>query len=338
VFALSAYTLIPPQQFRAGEVVGAGAGWLSRVDHQWSYRFGGGNLLGPDPILGFRTGTNGLYRYGWIELGQRTLPIPYNETYQPLRWAYETELNTPITVPITVIPEPASLISLLLCLLVAISLAVMRPSVFRRVRFYCWRFLGMLAVMLVLTSLAGAATVTLSQAQLLEADEVTTEFGGNGHVVSRVAEDVGVLFEIEGGTIDFGKVALRVLTNGADLTRFSEFGLRIEVVSAPNPVEVNPFILTGSIGSIFHEDEPGVKMEGELFDSFVPLAGVPDTDHTFALGFQYFTAGDVIEPPAQTVLLRVSPIPGASIVPEPATVLLLTLGVAALCIRRRRTT
>lgn len=190
----------------------------------------------------------------------------------------------------------------------------------------------LLATALLLAPAAGATTLTLSQSQLLAADEATTLFGGNGQVLSRVADGDGVLFEIQGGTIDFGKVALRVLLNGADLTAYSAFGLRIEIVSAPNPVEVNPFIHTGSTGTIFNQDVPGVKVQGDVFASFVPLAGVAQLDNAFAIGFQYFTAGDVEEPAAQTVLIRVSPIP------EPGTLLPTALGLAALGAGARRAT
>ena len=49
---------------------------------------------------------------------------------------------------------------------------------------------------LLLASAAGATTLTLSQAQLLAAEEATILFGGNGQVLSRVADGDGVLFEI----------------------------------------------------------------------------------------------------------------------------------------------
>lgn len=190
-----------------------------------------------------------------------------------------------------------------------------------------------LAAALMAAAAADATTVTLSQAELLTADDVTVEYGGNGQVLSRVADGDGVLFEIEGGTVDFGKVALRVPLNGADLTAYSAFALHIEIVSAPNPVEVNPYIVTGSSGSIFNQDVPGVKVQGDAFDSVVPLAGVSQLDNVFGLGFQYFTAGDVVEPPAQTVLIRVSP--SLAPVPEPSTRLLTAFGMAALGLHRR---
>jgi hypothetical protein len=183
---------------------------------------------------------------------------------------------------------------------------------------------GVLASMLLAPCIAQGTTLTLSQAQLLSASDVTILFGGNGQVLSRTPDGNGVLFQIQGGTIDYGKVGVRVLLNGADLTGYSAFGLRIEIVSAPNPVEVNPFVQTGSNGSIFTQDVPGVKVQGDAFDAFVSLSGVAQLDNAYGVGFQYFTAGDVVDPAAQTVLIRISP------VPEPASLLLLALGLAAL--------
>jgi hypothetical protein len=189
----------------------------------------------------------------------------------------------------------------------------------------------LLAVLWFPAAPAAATTVTLSQAQLLSLDEITAFFGGNGQVLSRTPDGGGVLFEIEGGTIDYGKVALRLLMGGADLTGYDRFGLRFEVVSAPNPVELNPFIQTEPSGTNFVEDEPGVKVQGDSFDSFVPLAGVTALDDTFALGFQYFTSIGVIDPPSQIALIRVLPIPGADYaLPEPAAPMLLALTGAVL--------
>jgi hypothetical protein len=188
---------------------------------------------------------------------------------------------------------------------------------------------ALLALALAGEAAAADGTVTLTQAQLLAAEEATTQFGGNGQILSRAADGAGVLYTIQGGTIDFGKVAARVRLGGADLTGYTSFGLLIDVVSAPNPVEINPFIQTGTTGGLFAQDVPGVKLQGDSFASFVDLSGVSQLDNTFALGFQYFTAGDVELPPAQTVVIRVSP------VPEPGTGLLLALGLAGLAARRR---
>jgi len=180
---------------------------------------------------------------------------------------------------------------------------------------------------------ADALSVTLTQAELLAAADITPLFGGNGYVVSRVADGPGVLFEIEGGTIDYGKVALRFLLSGTarDLSGYDDFGLTFEIVSAPNPVEVNPFVTTGSSGTHFYQDVPGPKVQGEVFTSYVPLAGIAEPSSGHGLGFQYFTAGDVLEPAAQRVWIRVTPLA----VPEPSAWLLAcaALGVAAL--RRR---
>ena len=61
-------------------------------------------FLGQHPFVGFRvTLDDGLPRYGWIEFDYReSLIHPDGDLglmYQPVRWAYETEPNTPITVP-----------------------------------------------------------------------------------------------------------------------------------------------------------------------------------------------------------------------------------------------
>ncbi|HXK23125.1 MAG TPA: hypothetical protein VMS55_10665 [Myxococcota bacterium] len=188
---------------------------------------------------------------------------------------------------------------------------------------------GAFALAVVFAVPAGAATFTLTQAQLLSLEEVTTLFGGNGQILSRVADGGGVLYTIQGGTIDFGKVSARTQLGGADLSGYDLFGLQIDIVSAPNPVEIIPFIQTGAMGGIFTQDVPGVKVQGDSFASYVDLSGVSRLNDTFALGFKYFTAGNVLQPPAQTVVIRVSPIP------EPSTEVLVALGIAAFALVRR---
>lgn len=178
----------------------------------------------------------------------------------------------------------------------------------------------------------GALSVTLTQAELLAAADITPLFGGNGAVVSRVADGSGVLFEIQGGTIDYGKVALRFLLSGSarDLSGYDAFGLQFEIVSAPNPVEVNPFVTTGSNGGHFYQDVPGVKTQGAVFTSYVPLAGIAEPTLGHGLGFQYFTAGDVLEPAAQRVWIRVTPLP------EPSAGLLAGIALLVATLSRRR--
>ncbi len=93
---------------------------------------------------------------------------------------------------------------------------------------------------------------------------MTAFFGGNGQVLSRTADGDGVLFEIDGGTIDYGKVAVRLRLNGADLTAYDDFGLHFDVVSAPNPMLANPFVQTGLLGTIFNEYVSGDVVQGPL--------------------------------------------------------------------------
>jgi len=175
---------------------------------------------------------------------------------------------------------------------------------------------------------SAASYFTPTQQELLNADDVTVQFGGNGSILSATADGDGVLFEIAGGTIDFGKVAARV-RGPRDLSAFDGYALHIDVVLAPNPVEVNPFILTGSNGQLFVQDVPGVKQQGDSFDTLVPFAGVQNIDDVYGFGFQYFTAGNIETPFAQTVTIRVTPIP------EPSSAVLLVAGLMALALRRR---
>jgi len=177
-----------------------------------------------------------------------------------------------------------------------------------------------------------ASIFTPTQQQLLNAQEVTVLFGGNGSVLSRTPDGSGVLFEIAGGTIDFGKVALRIL-GGGNVSGYDAYGVHVDIVLAPNPVEINPFIQTGPTGSTFVQDVPGVKVQGDSFDTIVPLAGVPNLDNVFGFGFQYFTAGNVVNPPAQTVWIRVSPIPELS----PLAAIGLGLALLACSCQRNRT-
>jgi hypothetical protein len=121
-------SVTPVQRFRPWESVGPHADWSPTAEHTWAGgEFGTQLLLRDHGLIGFRTGADGQYNYGWIELGLRMFEAPYHGLhYQPIRWAYETELNTPITV----IPEPASICSLLLCILFATSLLFVRRAVF----------------------------------------------------------------------------------------------------------------------------------------------------------------------------------------------------------------
>jgi hypothetical protein len=194
------------------------------------------------------------------------------------------------------------------------------------------------AVAMAAASASHAVPVTLSQDQLLSAQDATTIFGGNGEIVSRTADAGGVLFEIETSTIDFGKVALRLLLNGADLSAYDAYGLHFDLVSVPNPIVVTSYVQRN--GASFAEAVSGDQEEGDSLDVVLALSGTGYDDVAY-LGFQVFAAGGLEEPPAQTLLLRVSPLAGADAVvplpteppppvPEPGTLLLLGLSALAL--------
>lgn len=185
---------------------------------------------------------------------------------------------------------------------------------------------------------AGATSLTLSQEQLLTLEDVTSFFGGNGEILSRTASGDGVLFEIAGGTIDYGKVAGRWRIGGADLTPYDAFGLHMEIVQAPAALLINPFVQTGPSGYQFFEDVSGDRVQGDAWDGVVSLSGLPYLDVGYALGFQYFTAGGVEMTPAQTVQVRIDPLAGADVIglPEPGTLLACSLGLAGAALAGRK--
>lgn len=196
------------------------------------------------------------------------------------------------------------------------------------------------ALVALLASPAAALTVTLSQAQLLAIGDATIDFGGNGGIVDRTADGDGVLFELEGSTIDFGKVAARLYTGLADLNAYDGFGFHFDIVLASDPIVSTAYIQRS--GAAFQEAVSPDQMQGDSYDVVLDMTGV-DYSSVAYLGFQVFAAGGIEEPPAQTILLRVSPLAGAEIVvpgggsvPEPARIALLALaGAAALASRAR---
>ena len=168
-----------------------------------------------------------------------------------------------------------------------------------------------------------------TQQQLFNADDVTVAFGGNGEVLSRSLQGEGVLYELQSGTTDFGKVSLEIL-DPSDLSTFEAYGLSIEFLSASEAVEINPFVRTGPTGLNFFEKKPGVKEEGDLFVTLMPLSGLAEIDTVYSYGFQVFTAGDVISPVSQRVTIRVTAIP------EPSPIIAVVAGVAVFVLMRRR--
>jgi len=103
-------TYRPAEVFASGAVVGPAGDFNNRFVP--SDAFGAGvpnlpngriNFLGQSPTVGFRVLLNGPPYYGYIELDYRTLQLAGGNGevpgYLPIRWAYESLPNTPITVP-----------------------------------------------------------------------------------------------------------------------------------------------------------------------------------------------------------------------------------------------
>ena len=94
----------PATVFTAGLQVSAAANFESYADTGYANAsLGRSNFLGQHPFIGFRTRLDdGLFHFGWIELDYRlgqTIDGVTITFYQPVRWAFETLPNTPITVP-----------------------------------------------------------------------------------------------------------------------------------------------------------------------------------------------------------------------------------------------
>ncbi len=101
------------QIFQGGEVVGSAGLFDQAGVHVGAFNIGLGSIpfLGQHPFVGFRVilGDN-QFHYGWIEFDRRSGPTAEVGggsvlMYQPVRWAYETLPNTPITV----VPSPGAL-------------------------------------------------------------------------------------------------------------------------------------------------------------------------------------------------------------------------------------
>ncbi len=97
-------TFQPAMTFADGAMVGAGLDYQQFVSvGVFNPSFGRRDFLGQRAVVGFRAIlSDGLPHFGWIEFNRRDGPLASGFTvnmYQPIRWAYETEPNTPITVP-----------------------------------------------------------------------------------------------------------------------------------------------------------------------------------------------------------------------------------------------
>lgn len=104
-------TFFQATEFQVGDTIGVNQNYQPGADTGYfAPALGRHNFLGENGIVGFRTILDdGLPRFGWIELVYRFGPSHNGSTtvlmYQPVRWAYETLPNTPITV----IPSPGAL-------------------------------------------------------------------------------------------------------------------------------------------------------------------------------------------------------------------------------------
>ncbi len=108
-------TFFPAVNFALGQSVGAGQNYSNSVVDvgYFAASIGREALLGDRPTVGFRVMLDdGLPHYGWIELQRRVGPGQFGPgeptpilMYQPVRWAYETLPNTPITV----VPSPGAM-------------------------------------------------------------------------------------------------------------------------------------------------------------------------------------------------------------------------------------
>ncbi len=85
------------RDYAAGEHVSVGDNWNTHSVYFWHYTDGSGpSGIGDPAYLGVRVMMSGQWHYGWIL---------FSEYQWPLAWAYETEPNTPIQIPI---PAPSA--------------------------------------------------------------------------------------------------------------------------------------------------------------------------------------------------------------------------------------
>jgi hypothetical protein len=104
-----------------GSIIGAGCNF-EPSDSGVSFGLYGGI----DTYVGIRVwngDTDGLYNYGWAKL---TTPDGLSVTLKEL--AFETEINTPITITSSAVPEPGSLVSLSVLLSSAAFLRTRRKT------------------------------------------------------------------------------------------------------------------------------------------------------------------------------------------------------------------
>lgn len=186
------------------------------------------------------------------------------------------------------------------------------------------------ALICMMAGIAGAATFSNDELMALELQGWNDS---DAALDSKTDQGtLGVDFTGTLATNNYGQLAMSKdapLDFGTDTT----FYLRVELLSASGAsesIELNPFLKTGSSWA-FQEDKDGMALGvGESYILDWDLSEVPDLDDIKGYGFQLFTAGGAENPQAMDATIRVTPIP------EPATMLVLGLGGAALAWKKRR--
>lgn len=98
------YFVTPIAEFESEEAVGPDATYVeSEPASVFSWNASAIPFLGDHAYIGVRLEIDGAFHYGWIEVEWQPTPA-YSARYLPQSWAWETESDTPITIPVPEIP------------------------------------------------------------------------------------------------------------------------------------------------------------------------------------------------------------------------------------------